>query len=91
MLGVMWRIVNASTRLTCITAGYGWFTIIRRADPGRCAQLFQRKYSFGTLMMVVGAFMQVQGAPRWFIDNFCARLPIGGTPCCGSRHSVKRF
>jgi putative ATP-binding cassette transporter len=23
VLGVMWRIVNASTRLTCITAGYG--------------------------------------------------------------------
>src|SRR5262249_31299799 len=28
VIAAMWRIVNASTRLTCITAGYGWFTII---------------------------------------------------------------
>ena len=28
VLHVMWRIVNASTRLTWVTAGYGWFTII---------------------------------------------------------------
>jgi vitamin B12/bleomycin/antimicrobial peptide transport system ATP-binding/permease protein len=69
VLGVMWRIVNASTRLTCITAGYGWFTIIAPilvAVPG----YFSGDLSFGTLMMVVGAFMQVQGALRWFIDNF---------------------
>jgi putative ATP-binding cassette transporter len=65
----MWRIVNASTRLICVTAGYGWFTIIAPilvAVPG----YFSGKLSFGTLMMVVGAFMQVQGALRWFIDNF---------------------
>jgi len=69
VLGAMWRIVNASTRLTCITAGYGWFTIIAPilvAVPG----YFSGDLSFGTLMMVVGAFMQVQGALRWFIDNF---------------------
>jgi vitamin B12/bleomycin/antimicrobial peptide transport system ATP-binding/permease protein len=68
VLGVMWRIVNASTRLTCITAGYGWFTIIAPilvAVPG----YFSGDLSFA-LMMVVGAFMQVQGALRWFIDNF---------------------
>ena len=69
VLRVMWRIVNASTRLTCVTAGYGWFTIIAPilvAVPG----YFSGNLSFGTLMMVVGAFMQVQGALRWFIDNF---------------------
>ena len=69
VLRVLWRIVNASTRLTCITAGYGWFTIIAPilvAVPG----YFSGDLSFGTLMMVVGAFMQVQGALRWFIDNF---------------------
>jgi putative ATP-binding cassette transporter len=69
VLRVMWRIVNASTRLTCITAGYGWFTIIAPilvAVPG----YFSGGLSFGSLMMVVGAFMQVQGALRWFIDNF---------------------
>jgi len=69
VIRVMWRIVNASTRLICVTAGYGWFTIIAPilvAVPG----YFTGKLSFGSLMMVVGAFMQVQGALRWFIDNF---------------------
>jgi vitamin B12/bleomycin/antimicrobial peptide transport system ATP-binding/permease protein len=69
VLRVMWQIVNASTRLICITASYGWFTIIAPilvAVPG----YFSGDLSFGTLMMVVGAFTQVQGALRWFVDNF---------------------
>ena len=28
VLAISWRIVNATTRLTVVTAGYGWFTII---------------------------------------------------------------
>ena len=69
VLRVMRRIVSASTRLTAITAGYGWFTIIAPivvASPG----YFGGDLSFGGLMMVVGAFIQVQQALRWFIDNF---------------------
>ena len=69
VLRVMRRIVSASTWLTCITAGYGWFTIIAPivvASPG----YFGGDLSFGGLMMVVGAFIQVQQALRWFIDNF---------------------
>ena len=69
VLRVMRRIVSASTRLTCVTAGYGWFTIIAPiivAAPG----YFGGDLSFGGLMMVVGAFIQVQQALRWFIDNF---------------------
>jgi vitamin B12/bleomycin/antimicrobial peptide transport system ATP-binding/permease protein len=69
VLGVMRRIVSASTRLTWITSGYGWFTIIAPiliAAPG----YFGGDLSFGGLMVVVGAFGQVQGALRWFIDNF---------------------
>jgi putative ATP-binding cassette transporter len=69
VLRVMRQIVSASTRLTCITAGYGWFTIIAPivvASPG----YFGGDLSFGGLMMVVGAFIQVQQALRWFIDNF---------------------
>jgi putative ATP-binding cassette transporter len=65
---VMWQLVNANTRLVCVTAGYGWFTIIAPilvAAPG----YFHGGLSFGSLMMVVGGFMQVQGALRWFIDN----------------------
>jgi putative ATP-binding cassette transporter len=69
VLRFMWRIVNATTRLTWITAGYGWFTIIAPiiiAAPG----YFGGKLSFGSLMMAVGAFNQVQQTLRWFIDNF---------------------
>jgi vitamin B12/bleomycin/antimicrobial peptide transport system ATP-binding/permease protein len=68
VLQIMWQIVNANTRLVCVTAGYGWFTIIAPilvAAPG----YFHGGLSFGSLMMVVGGFMQVQGALRWFIDN----------------------
>ncbi|MBV8225733.1 MAG: ABC transporter ATP-binding protein/permease [Verrucomicrobia bacterium] len=68
VLRVMWQLVNANTRLVCVTAGYGWFTIIAPilvAAPG----YFHGGLSFGSLMMVVGGFMQVQGALRWFIDN----------------------
>ena len=69
VLHTMWRIVNASTRLTWVTAGYGWFTIIAPiivAAPG----YFGGDLSFGALMMSVGAFMQVQQTLKWFIDNF---------------------
>ena len=69
VLGIMRRIVTASTRLTWVTAGYGWFTIIAPiliAAPG----YFGGDLSFGGLMVVVGAFIQVQGSLRWFIDNF---------------------
>jgi putative ATP-binding cassette transporter len=71
VLRVMWQIVNASTQLTWVTAGYGWLSIIAPiivAAPG----YFGGDLSFGTLMMVVGAFMQVQQTLRWFIDNFSA-------------------
>ena len=69
VLRIMWRIVGATTRLTWITAGYGWSTIIAPiliAAPG----YFGGHLSFGALMMAVGAFIQVQQSLRWFIDNF---------------------
>ena len=68
VLRAMRRIVSATTQLTWVTAGYGWLTIIAPivvASPG----YFGGDLSFGALMMVVGAFMQVQQALRWFIDN----------------------
>jgi putative ATP-binding cassette transporter len=71
VLRIMRRLVSAGTRLTWITAGYGWCTQIAPilvAAPG----YFGGKLSFGALMMAVGAFMQVQQALRWFIDNFSA-------------------
>ncbi|MFY9970419.1 MAG: ABC transporter ATP-binding protein/permease [Roseiarcus sp.] len=69
VLGVSRRIVGAVTRLTWVTAGYGWFTIaapILVAAPA----YFRSEMSFGELMMIVGAFNQVQQALRWFVDNF---------------------
>src|SRR5271166_2319863 len=69
VLQITWRIVNASMRLTWVTAGYGWCTIVAPilvAAPG----YFGGELSFGGLMMIVGAFIQVQQSLRWFIDNF---------------------
>jgi putative ATP-binding cassette transporter len=63
------RLVHAVTGLTWVTAGYGWFTIaapILVAAPA----YFQSRMTFGELMMLVGAFNQVQQALRWFVDNF---------------------
>jgi vitamin B12/bleomycin/antimicrobial peptide transport system ATP-binding/permease protein len=69
VLAISWRIVNATTRLTVVTAGYGWFTIIAPILVAAPAY-FHSSISFGELMMIVGAFNQVQGALRWFVDNF---------------------
>ena len=69
VLDISWRIVNSITRLTWVTAGYGWFTIIAPILVAAPAY-FQSKMSFGELMVIVGAFNQVQTALRWFVDNF---------------------
>jgi vitamin B12/bleomycin/antimicrobial peptide transport system ATP-binding/permease protein len=69
VLDISWRIVNAVTRLTFVTAGYGWFTIIAPILVAAPAY-FRSGMSFGELMMIVGAFNQVQQALRWFVDNF---------------------
>ncbi len=63
------RLAGGLARLTWITSGYGWLAIVAPvlvAAPG----YFQGSMSFGGLMMVVGAFNQVQQALRWFVDNF---------------------
>jgi putative ATP-binding cassette transporter len=69
VLDISWRIVNATTRLTFVTAGYGWFTIIAPI-PVAAPAYFHSGISFGELMMIIGAFNQVQQALRWFVDNF---------------------
>ncbi|MEW5421156.1 ABC transporter ATP-binding protein/permease [Amorphus sp. 3PC139-8] len=69
VLAMMRRIVTAQTNLTWVTAGYGWFTLIAPilvAAPG----YFGGDLSFGQLMVVVGAFNQVQQSLRWAVDNF---------------------
>ena len=63
------RLSGGLARLTWITSGYGWLAIvvpILAAAP----DYFAGRLSFGEMMMVVGAFNQVQAALRYFVDNF---------------------
>jgi vitamin B12/bleomycin/antimicrobial peptide transport system ATP-binding/permease protein len=71
VLAITRRIIGAATRLTWITAGYGWFTIVAPIVVA-APEYFAGKMTFGELMMVVGAFNQVQQSLRWFVDNFSA-------------------
>jgi putative ATP-binding cassette transporter len=69
VLAVSRRIVGALTRLTWITAGYGWFTIVAPILVVAPSYL-TGDMTFGQLMVAVGAFNQVQSSLRWFVDNF---------------------
>jgi ABC-type uncharacterized transport system fused permease/ATPase subunit len=69
VIGTMQQLTGALSRLTWITSGYGWLAIIVPilvASPG----FFSGSLSLGGLMVVVGAFNQVQGSLRWFVDQF---------------------
>ena len=69
VLAAMRKLVTAATKLTWVTAGYGWLTQvvpILVASP----VYFSGHISFGGLMVAVGAFNQVQSSLRWFVDNF---------------------
>lgn len=60
---------GALARLTWITSGYGWIAIVVPivvASPG----YFSGGLSLGGMMMVVGAFNQVQTSLRWFVERF---------------------
>jgi len=69
VLGTLRRLSFANARLTWIACGHGWMVVILPvlvALPG----FMQGKLDFGGLMMVVGAFNQVQQSLRWFVENF---------------------
>jgi vitamin B12/bleomycin/antimicrobial peptide transport system ATP-binding/permease protein len=69
VIGTMGSLSGALSRLTWITSGYGWVAIVVPiivASPG----YFSGGLSMGGLMMVVGAFNQVQASLRWFVDQF---------------------
>src|SRR5918996_2054763 len=62
-------LASSLARLTWVTSGYGWLALVAPilvAAPG----YFSGGLSFGGLMVVIGAFNQVQQALRWFVDNF---------------------
>ncbi len=71
VVSVSERLVRAVTGLTWVTAGYGWFTIIAPIVVAAPAY-FKSGMSFGELMILVGAFNQVQQSLRWFVDNFAS-------------------
>ncbi len=68
LLSLLRRLVRATTNLTWVTAGYGWFTIVAPIIVAAPA-FFDGKLTFGGLLMSAGAFTQVQQSLRWFIDN----------------------
>jgi putative ATP-binding cassette transporter len=71
VIGIDQALANRRARLTWVTAGYGWVGLIAPtvlAAPG----YFTGTMSLGELMMVVGAFVQVQNSLRWFIDHYPA-------------------
>lgn len=63
------RIVIADTRLTWVSAGFGWLATV---VPILVAApiYFSGTLNFGGLMMAVGAFNQVQAALQWYVNNF---------------------
>jgi putative ATP-binding cassette transporter len=67
--GVARRTVYATAKLTWITSGYGWISIVAPIAIASPAY-FSGRCSFGGLMVVVGAFYQVNQSLRWFVDNF---------------------
>lgn len=68
LLFILRRLVRATTNLTWVTAGYGWFTIVAPIIVAAPA-FFDGKLTLGGLLMSAGAFTQVQQSLRWFIDN----------------------
>ena len=71
VISTMRQLSGALSRLTWITSGYGWIAIVVPivvASPG----YFSGGLTIGGLMMVVGAFNQVQSSLRWFVDQFPA-------------------
>jgi vitamin B12/bleomycin/antimicrobial peptide transport system ATP-binding/permease protein len=63
------QIVLATTWLTSVTAGFGWLAIVAPILIAAPAYFFGAM-TFGKLMMVIGAFNQVQQALGWFANNF---------------------
>ncbi len=69
VLKAMKKLSASLARLTWITSGYGWIALVVPmiiASPG----YFSGSLSLGGMMMVVGAFNQVQASLRWFVDHF---------------------
>jgi len=69
LLAMVRQIVGAIARLTWVTAGYGWLSLVAPIAIA-APSYFSGRLNFGELMMVVGGFNQVNQSLRWFVDNF---------------------
>ena len=69
VVDTMRRISSSLAQLTWITSGTGWLSLVVPILVAAPAY-FGGDLSLGGLIMVAGAFAQVQGAMRWFVDNF---------------------
>ena len=69
VVATMRRISSSLARLAWITAGTGWLSLVVPILVAAPAY-FGGSLTLGDLIMVAGAFGQVQGAMRWFVDNF---------------------
>ena len=69
VVDTMRRISSSLAQLTWITSGTGWLSLVVPILVAAPAY-FGGALTLGGLIMVAGAFAQVQGAMRWFVDNF---------------------
>ena len=69
VVDTMRRISSSLAQLTWITSGTGWLSLVVPILVAAPAY-FGGSLTLGGLIMVAGAFSQVQGAMRWFVDNF---------------------
>ena len=69
VVDTMRRISSSLAHLTWITSGTGWLSLVVPILVAAPAY-FGGSLTLGGLIMVAGAFTQVQGAMRWFVDNF---------------------
>ncbi|MET0747871.1 MAG: ABC transporter ATP-binding protein/permease, partial [Rhizobium sp.] len=69
VLAVIRKLAIANTNLTWVSASYGWMVLVIPILVAAPAY-FSGGLSIGQLMMVVGAFNQVNTALRWYVANF---------------------
>jgi len=69
VLEIMRTLANNMASLTWVQSSYGYIALVVPivvASPG----YFEGTLTFGALIMVAGAFTQVQQSLRWAVDNF---------------------
>jgi putative ATP-binding cassette transporter len=69
VVDIMRQLSSSLARLTWITSGTGWLSLVIPVLVAAPAY-FNGSLTLGGLIMVSGAFSQVQWSMRWFVDNF---------------------